>query len=190
MPSERRSGALPEIAIVGRSNVGKSSLLNVIGGRRDLARVSKTPGRTQRLHFFRERKKGFVLVDLPGFGYARVSKQVKRQLSLDTESYFQERDALRALVLLLDVRRDPEADEHALADFAASRGVGFLCVVTKVDKLGRGERQRRLRALDGAGLGPWLPFSAVSGEGREALIEALTRLAGSSASSGSSGFGS
>ncbi len=152
--------------------------------------MSKTPGRTQRLHFFREREKGFVLVDLPGFGYARDSKEVKRQLSLDIESYLQERDALRALVLLLDVRRDPEAEEHALADFAASRGVGLLCVATKVDKLGRGERQRRLRALDAARLGPWLPFSATSGEGREALIEALTRLVGSRASSESSGFGS
>jgi GTP-binding protein len=186
LPSQSRRGALPEIAIAGRSNVGKSSLLNVIGRRRDLARVSKTPGRTQRLHFFRERERGFVLVDLPGFGYARISKQVKRRLSQDTESYLQERDALRALVLLLDVRRDPEDEEHALSDFASSRGVGFLCVATKVDKLGRGERQRRLRALEGAGLGPWLPFSAASGEGREALIEALTRLAGCHASSESS----
>jgi GTP-binding protein len=145
--------------------------------------VSKTPGRTQRLHFFRERERGFVLVDLPGFGYARVSKEVKRELSRGTESYLQERGALRAVVLLLDVRRDPEAEERALADFAAWRDVGFLCVATKVDKLARGERQRRLRALEEAGMGPWLPFSAASGEGREGLIEALTRLARSGASS-------
>jgi GTP-binding protein len=145
--------------------------------------VSKTPGRTQRLHFFRERERGFLLVDLPGFGYARVSKEVKRQLSLDTDSYLHGREALRAVVLLLDARRDPEAEERALADFAASRRVGFLCVATKVDKLARGERQRRLRALEETGMGPWLVFSAASGEGREGLIEALTRLARSKPSS-------
>jgi GTP-binding protein len=189
LPNDRRSGALPEIAIAGRSNVGKSSLLNAIGRRRDLARVSKTPGRTQRLHFFREREKGFVLVDLPGFGYARASKQVRRQLSLDTDSYLQQRQALRALVLLLDVRRDPESEEHGLADFASSRGVDVLRVATKVDKLGRVERQRRLRVLESAGLGPWLPFSAVSGEGRDVLIAALTRLVGPRTSSEPSGLG-
>jgi len=131
-----------------------------------------------------------VLVDLPGFGYARLSKQEKRRLSLEVEEYLQGRTALRALVLLLDVRRDPEAEERALADFAASRCVDLLRIATKVDKLGRGERQRRLRALEEAGLGPWLPFSAASGEGREAVIEALTRLAGSRARSESSEVGS
>jgi GTP-binding protein len=152
--------------------------------------VSKTPGRTQRLQFFREREKGFVLVDLPGFGYARVSKEVKRRLSRDTEAYLQEREALCAVVLLLDVRRDPEAEERALADFAASRRIGFLCVATKVDKLARGERQRRVRALEEAAMGPWLLFSAASGEGREELIEALARLARSGASSATFEVGS
>lgn len=178
-PGERSADALPEIAIAGRSNAGKSSLLNVVGGRRDLARVSKTPGRTQRLHFFRERQRGFVLVDLPGFGFAQVSKETKRQLSLDVEAYLRARPTLRGLVLLLDVRRDPQAEERMLADFAASRNVGLLCVATKVDKLGRAERLRRLRALDKAGFGSWLTFSAVSGEGRDAVIEAMERLAGS-----------
>jgi GTP-binding protein len=184
-PGERSANAPPEIAIAGRSNAGKSSLLNVIGGRRDLARVSKTPGRTQRLHFFRERQRGFVLVDLPGFGFARVSKQTKRQLSLDVEAYLRARATLRGLVLLLDVRRDPQAEERMLADFVASRGVGLLCVATKVDKLGRAERLLRLRALDEAGFGSWLTFSAVSGEGRDAVIEAMERLAGPRALAGS-----
>src|SRR5262249_15214256 len=138
-PSEHRARALPEIAIAGRSNAGKSSLLNVIGGRRDLARVSKTPGRTQRLHFFRERHRGFVLVDLPGFGFARVSKTTKRQLAVDVETYLRERAVLHGLVLLLDVRRDPGEEERLLADFVASRRVSLLCVATKVDKLPRAE---------------------------------------------------
>jgi GTP-binding protein len=186
-PGERSPDAPPEIAIAGRSNAGKSSLLNVIGGRRALARVSKTPGRTQRLHFFRERQRGFVLVDLPGFGFARVSKEIKRQLSLDVEAYLRARPTLRGLVLLLDVRRDPQTEERMLADFVASRAVGLLCVATKVDKLGRSERLRRLRALDEAGLGSWLAFSAVSGEGQDAVIEAMERLAGPRALAGSAG---
>jgi GTP-binding protein len=161
-------------------------LLNVIGGRRDLARVSKTPGRTQRLHFFRERHRGFVLVDLPGFGFARVSKTTKRQLAIDVETYLHERAVLRGLVLLLDVRRDPEEEERLLANFAASRQVSLLCVATKVDKLPRGELQRRLRILGGAGLGPWLTFSATSGEGRDAVIEAMSRVVGADARSASS----
>jgi GTP-binding protein len=184
-PGERSADAPPEIAIAGRSNAGKSSLLNVIGGRRDLARVSKTPGRTQRLHFFRERQRGFVLVDLPGFGFARVSKETKRQLSRHVEAYLRARPTLRGLVLLLDVRRDPQTEERMLADFAASRGVRLLCVATKVDKLGRAERLRRLRALDEAGFGSWLAFSAVSSEGRDAVIEAMERLAGPRALAGS-----
>ena len=178
-PGERSPDAAPEIAIAGRSNAGKSSLLNVIGRRHNLARVSKTPGRTQRLHFFRERQKGFVLVDLPGFGFARVSREIKHQLSLEVEAYLDARPTLRGLMLLLDVRRDPQTEERMLADFATARRVGLLCVATKVDKLGRAERLRRLHALDEAGFGSWLTFSAVSGEGRDAVVQAIERLAGS-----------
>ncbi len=158
----------------------------MVGGRRDLARVSKTPGRTQRLHFFRERQRGFVLVDLPGFGFARVSKTTRRQLAIDVETYLRTREVLRGLVLLLDVRRDPQPEERLLADFAASRQVSLLCVATKVDKVPRGELGRRLRVLEEAGLGPWLTFSAPSGEGRDAVIEAMTRLVGLGARSASS----
>ena len=178
-PGERSPDAPPEIAIAGRSNAGKSSLLNVIGRQHNLARVSKTPGRTQRLHFFRERQNGFVLVDLPGFGFARVSRETKRQLSLEVEAYLDARPTLRGLVLLLDVRRDPQTEERMLADFAMARRVGLLCVATKIDKLGRAERLRRLRALDAAGFGSWLTFSAVGGEGRDAVVQAIERLAGS-----------
>jgi len=126
-----------------------------------------------------------VLVDLPGFGFGRVSKETKRRLGVEVEGYLRARPALRGLVLLLDLRRDPQAEERMLADFAASRGVGLVCVATKVDKLGRAERQRRLRALDEAGLGPWLSFSAASGEGRDDVIEAMERLAASRTSRGS-----
>ena len=161
-PPEYPRWDLPEIAIVGRSNAGKSSLLNILGGRHDLARVSKTPGRTQRVHFFAERRHGLAVVDLPGYGFARASKA--------------ERELLRGLVLLLDVRRTPEEDERVLVDLARSRRLGVVRVATKVDKLGRTERVRRLRELDRAGLGPWLPFSASTREGREAIVAAITEL--------------
>ena len=89
------------------------------------------------------------------------------------ERYLLERDRLRGLVVLLDVRREPEDDERFLVDLAASRGVEVIRVATKIDKLGRTERARRLRELDGAGMGAWLPFSAISREGREAIIAAV-----------------
>ncbi len=164
------------MAIVGRSNSGKSSLLNLLGGRRDLARVSKTPGRTQRIHFFAERNLGLAIVDLPGYGFARVSKADRARFTAAIEEYLTERERLRGIVLLLDVRRSVEEDEQVLADMARRRGIGLVCVATKVDKLGRAERDRRFRELDGAGLGRWLAFSAVSGEGRVEVAGAVVAL--------------
>jgi len=149
----------------------------VLGGRRDLARVSKTPGRTQRIHFFAERGRGLAVVDLPGYGFARVSKADRERFTEAIEKYVIERELLRGVVLLLDVRRSVEDDERSLADLTERRGIGLACVATKVDKLGRAERERRFRELDGAGLGRWLPFSAISGEGRDGVAAAVVELA-------------
>ncbi|MGH7896890.1 MAG: ribosome biogenesis GTP-binding protein YihA/YsxC [Candidatus Binatia bacterium] len=177
-PAEYPRWAAPEIAIAGRSNAGKSSLLNSIARSRNLARVSKTPGRTQRLHFFLAERAGFALVDLPGYGFARVSKDDRRRFASAVEAYLTERPNLRAILLVIDVRRGLEDDERLLRDFAASRGVELLAVATKIDKLGRAERARRLGDLDRSGLGSWLPFSATTDEGRDAVIAALARVAG------------
>jgi GTP-binding protein len=168
--------ALPEIAIAGRSNVGKSSLLNTIGDDRSLARVSRTPGRTQRLHFFDCPGESFRLVDLPGYGWARAARTERERWGRGIEQFLAGRAALVALVLLVDVRRDPTEDELAIERFAAERGLVLLRVATKVDKLGRTERARRLRALEQAMPGGWIPFSSLRGEGRETLIEALSRV--------------
>ena len=148
----------------------------MIAGRRDLARVSKTPGRTQRIHFFAEPHARVAIVDLPGYGYARVGKAERAQFAAAVERYLQSRASLRGLVLVLDVRRGPQVEERMLVEFAGERAVGVIRVATKMDKLGRAERARRLRELDAAGLGPWIPFSATSGEGKEAVIEAILRL--------------
>jgi len=145
-----------------------------------LARVSKTPGRTQRLHFFAERRRGLAVVDLPGYGFARASKADRARFTAAAERYLLERPLLRGLVLLLDVRRDPEEDERVLVELARSRGIRLILVATKVDKLGRSERAQRLHQLDRGGLGPWLAFSAITREGREAIVAAITELVSAS----------
>ena len=139
--------------------------------------MSKTPGRTRRIHFFAERHHGFALVDLPGYGFARAGHADRDRFAAAVERYLRERERLRGLVMLLDVRRTPQDDERTLADFAAARGIGIVAVATKIDKLGRGERQRRLRELDQSGLGAWIPFSATTREGRDVLTAAILRLA-------------
>ena len=125
------------------------------------------------MHFFAERRLGLAVVDLPGYGFARASKAERERFAAAAERYLLERERLRGLVLLLDVRRSPEDDERVLVDLAQSRGLGLVRIATKVDKLGRAERARRLRELDRAGLGAWLPFSASTREGRAAIIEAM-----------------
>jgi len=138
--------SLPEVAFCGRSNVGKSSLLNLLGGRRGLARVSRTPGRTRLTNFFRlavvdgDTRKTLRLVDLPGFGYAHVSKAERATWRPAIEAYLSRRAGLRAVVLLVDARRGVAIDERELAKWLAGRGVAVIPAVTKCDKLAKHER--------------------------------------------------
>jgi len=167
---------LPEVAILGRSNVGKSSLINRITARRSLARASGTPGKTRLLNFFRvTRPEGaLVLVDLPGYGYAKVSKQERRGWQQLVESYLERRRNLRLAILLQDVRRDPGPDEIDLLPWLAAREVAVVGAATKVDRLTARERQARLRALADAGLSiEWIATSGRTGEGVEALWAAI-----------------
>jgi cytidylate kinase/ribosome biogenesis GTP-binding protein YsxC/EngB len=165
----------PQVAIAGRSNVGKSSLINFLLGRRALARTSHTPGRTQTLNLFAVEER-FVLVDLPGYGYARAPLPVVQRWTERTRDYVQRCPALAGVVLLLDVRREPSAQDRAFAEWVRSARRPLLPVVTKCDKLSRGRRLGHFRAIAAAlGFPPGelIATSARAGEGRE---EVWTRL--------------
>jgi len=156
-----------EIAIAGRSNVGKSSLLNALTGVKGLARTSKTPGRTRCLNFFTVGD-GLALCDLPGFGYARMPHDEARKIAAMMHDYIHGRSNLAAIAILIDCRRGPEQDELELAAMAAGRGIEVIPVATKVDKLRRSERAAALGRFE---LMPGAPIfsSATSGEGIDEL---------------------
>lgn len=169
---------LPEIAFSGRSNVGKSSLLNTLVRRKSFARVSSTPGKTREINFFRVNE-AFHLVDLPGYGYARVSKAARDAWRPLIEGYLRTSEHLRGVVQLIDSRHPPSDDDHRMMHYLASIGVPTIVVATKVDKLKRAERAPTLGAL-AAQLGvdddQLIPFSAHTGEGRDELAEAIVSL--------------
>lgn len=174
----RPPAELPELAFVGRSNVGKSSLLNRLMRRKSFARVSTTPGRTREIHFFNVNRQ-FVLADLPGYGYARISKARKAEWRPLIEGYLSTSPQLAGVVQLLDVRHDPTDDDLVMLDFLADLGVPVIVAVTKVDKLPPAQAAARVVALCARlGLDPEqvVPFSARTGEGRDALAEAVTAL--------------
>jgi GTP-binding protein len=169
---------LPEFAFLGRSNVGKSSLLNKLAGRKKLAYTSSTPGKTRLLHFFRvtDGRREALLVDLPGYGWAKVSRAERRRWQKLVEAYLERREPLRACVLLHDIRRDPTDDEQLLAAWLEERNIDWVVAVTKVDKLSRGARGKRLAELRRAYDLPaerLIATSATSGDGIADLWRAL-----------------
>jgi GTP-binding protein len=175
----RPEGNLPEIAFSGRSNVGKSSLLNRLVRRKALARVSKTPGKTREINFF-EVNRELVLVDLPGYGFARVSKEQRAEWRPLIEGYLKESKQLRGVVQLLDVRHAPTADDLQMVDFLAGVEVPTIFVLTKVDKLSKSAVGRRVDDFVeelGVTREQLVPFSSVTGQGRDELAEAMVELA-------------
>ena len=168
----------PEVAFAGRSNVGKSSLLNRLVRRKRFARVSNTPGRTREVNFFLVND-SFVLVDLPGYGYARISKERRAEWKPLIEGYLRSSQELRGIVQLLDVRHEPTADDRQMLAFLASVGVPTLFALTKIDKLASSQRKARIDALIDqleTSEDQVIPFSAVTGEGRDELAEAVVAL--------------
>jgi GTP-binding protein len=174
----RPEATLPEVAFGGRSNVGKSSLLNRLVRRKAFARVSQTPGKTREINFFRVNE-AFYLVDLPGYGYARVSKAMRDRWREIIERYLRRSPMLRGMVQLMDARHPPTPDDLQMLDFLSEIELPTLVVLTKIDKLRPRERAERLaeasRLLQ---LEPEqiIPFSAVSGEGRDELAGAIVDL--------------
>jgi GTP-binding protein len=164
-----------EVAFAGRSNVGKSSLINVLVNRRGLVRTSSTPGRTQLLNFF-DINGQFYLVDLPGFGFAKVPLAVKKQWGPMVRNYLEGRQNLRALLLLFDIRRVPQEEELQLLDWLEELEVPTIPVITKVDKISRSRREKQIRPiLEATGLprDAFTLFSAVTREGRDEVWQRI-----------------
>jgi GTP-binding protein len=186
--TERTAGAgwppddddAPEIAFAGRSNVGKSTLLQALMGRRGLVRISATPGRTRLINFFNVvvepapgERRSLRFVDLPGYGYAKVSKAEREKWLPFVEQYLGHRPSLRAVVLLVDPRRDAGLDETEIVKYVAARGVLVIGVMTKADKLSKHERKPALEKLKRALGVPVVAVSATDGEGIDELWRRL-----------------
>jgi len=174
-PQDYLPETLPEVAFAGKSNVGKSSLINTLVNRKKLARTSSTPGRTQSLNFFRINEK-ISFVDLPGYGFAKVPLKIKRQWKPMVEAYLKTRKSLCLLVIILDSRREPTKDDLNLLEWLKFYEIPILVVITKIDKLSHHQKFKQ-RALVKKMLkleeSQIVTFSAVNGEGKKELWEKI-----------------
>lgn len=178
-PSGYPPAGPPEIAFAGRSNVGKSSLINSLVRRKKLVKVSSTPGRTQLINFFSLADDKVRLIDLPGYGFAKVPLKVKASWQKMVEAYLASRETLVGVVVILDIRREPSPDDHMLLDFLAVHQVPAVIVVTKADKLSNNQRASRLAKLRPT-LKVYDPdfvaYSSLNSLGRPQLIQRLVDL--------------
>lgn len=162
----------PEIAFAGKSNVGKSSLINVLVNRNKLARTSSTPGRTQALNFFNIGS-NLCFVDLPGYGFAKVPLNIKASWGRMVETYLESRENLKAVIVIMDIRRELSEDDTNLINWLTEYRRGVIPVLTKVDKLNRKERDTRTRILEGSlsalNIDKPILFSAQTREGRDEI---------------------
>lgn len=168
--------ALPEIAVAGRSNVGKSSLINALLNRKSLVQTSKVPGKTRNINYFRVElveRPPFYLVDMPGYGYARVSQDMRGEWGRIAQRYFADNPHLRLLLLLVDIRRDIRAEERLALDLVQRTAARAVVVATKADKVGPGERRTRAQALLAAGGIDPLITSAEKRWGMDAIWQAV-----------------
>lgn len=172
---------LPEIALAGRSNVGKSAMLNKLTGRKKLARISRTPGKTRELNLYRIDNQ-MILVDLPGYGFAKVPDHVKEKWGQLVESYLNSREELAAIVQLVDSRHPPTRDDIQMYEWIRHYQVPSLIAVTKVDKIARGKRAAALRSvqemLEPDETTPVVFFSGETGEGSKELLGWMREAAG------------
>ena len=177
-PSQYPAEALPEFAFAGRSNVGKSSLINTLVNRKNLVKTSSTPGRTQLINFFKINDI-LAFVDLPGYGYARVPAAVKKKWGPMIETYLSGRRTLKAVVVILDIRRTPRQEEQNLIDWLKHHSIASIPVLTKADKLSKTKQEKQgaavadALAMDRSDL---ILFSAKSRLGKEDLWQAIEKL--------------
>lgn len=185
-PGQDPPGSLPQVAVAGRSNVGKSSLINAMLGRKGIARVSKRPGKTQEINFYRV-DRWYFLVDLPGYGFARAPSEVRQRWGPLIESYLATSEELLGVVVLVDCRHGPSDDDAQMVDYLARLKIPALFVLTKIDKLNRGEREEALgkaRKALGVPEDQLLATSALTGEGTDTLLESLEALVASAGDDG------
>lgn len=167
--SQCPSTGLPEIALIGRSNVGKSSLINAFTNRKGLAKTSSQPGKTRTINFYSINSE-FCLVDLPGFGYAKVSQDERRSWELMINEYFEKRHSLKGALVILDPRRDAGEVEENLFGWIRKKGLPYAVVFTKTDKLSNNQLSKRLSELKKSiPLDTPVLFSAVSGSGKQEI---------------------
>ena len=167
---------LPEIAFAGKSNVGKSSLINGIMNRKSLARTSSQPGKTQTINFYNVNEV-FYLVDLPGYGYAKANQEVKAQWGKMIERYLHSSKQLKAVFLLIDIRHDPSANDKQMYQWMRHYGFDPIIIATKLDKINRSQIQKQLKAIR-VGLEAQkdtiiIPYSSLSKQGREEIYDLL-----------------
>ncbi len=170
---------MPEIAFAGRSNVGKSSLLNLLTNRKSLARVSGSPGKTRTINFYKINKV-FRIVDLPGYGYAKVSKGMSKEWGPMMEEYFQKRQGLKKVIQLVDIRHAPSAQDVQMYEYLRHYGLDGIVVATKADKVSRNEMQKTLAVIRKTlQLGTEdiiIPVSALKRTGQDKLLEEMEKL--------------
>lgn len=176
-PNQYPDDALPEIALAGRSNVGKSSLINCLTGRKNLARTSSKPGKTQTINFYRCNN-SFYLADVPGYGFAKVSKSIRQAWSKMMETYFHSRSSLRAVILIIDIRHPPTNDDQQMVQFLRFKQIPTIIVATKADKIARGKWLNHLKVVRiQLGLSSQdflIPFSAQTGTGKKELLQHIS----------------
>lgn len=163
-PKHYPEHSFPEAALVGRSNVGKSSLINALGGRRSVARVSRQPGRTQTLNFY-STDDGIWLVDLPGYGYAAIPQRVQRGFAPMIETYLQERKSLVGVIHVLDARHAPTELDLVMKEWLLAHALPTVYVATKWDKLKMNEQTKRRKEMERLMGGHVIPFSSTKGTG-------------------------
>ncbi len=171
----------PEIAFAGKSNVGKSSLINALMNRKSLARTSGQPGKTQTINFYNVNDE-LYLTDLPGYGFAKISEQEKKKWGKMIENYLHTSKQLRAVFLLVDIRHDPSANDKMMYDWMVYQGFHPVIIATKLDKIKRSQLQKQLKAIrTGLQVEPEtiiIPFSAQTKQGRDEIWELAEQIIG------------